>query len=84
MHKILTVALIGLLVSGCEFISIESGGYLDPDTKLVNPDAAGRLEAAGGDLRIYEFTPQSATRMQCVFVAGTRKGGIFCFEKKGN
>lgn len=73
-----------LLVSGCSFISSESGGYLDPNTKLLEPDAAGRLEAAGDDLRIYEFTPQKAPYMQCVFVAGGRKGGTFCFEKKGN
>ena len=84
MYKIIYVALIGLLISGCSFISNEPGGYFDSNTKLVEPDAAGRLESAGGDLRIYEFTPQSAQYMQCIFVAGTRRGGTFCFEKKRN
>ncbi len=55
---------------------------MDPNTKVMTPNAAGRMEAAGDDLRIYEFTPQSAPHMQCIFVAGHRKGGTFCFEKK--
>lgn len=70
-------------ISGCTYVSSESGGYLDPNTKQVDPDITGRLEAAGGDLRIYEFTPQTAGHMQCVFVAGARKGGLFCFQKGG-
>ena len=81
MPKILF--LISLIVlTGCEFISTESGGYLDPNTKQVIPDASGRLEAVGSDLRIYEFTPQTAPHMQCIFVAGTRKGSTFCFAKE--
>jgi len=77
----LTAIFAALLVSGCSFISSEAGGYLDPNTKQVVPDAAGRLEAAGSDLRIYEFTPQSADNIQCVIFTGGRKGGISCFEK---
>jgi hypothetical protein len=71
-----------LLFSGCSFVSSESGGYLDSNTKQIKADAAGRLEAAGGDLKVYEFTPQTNAKMQCVFVSGTsRKAGLFCFPK---
>jgi len=49
----------------------------------MNSDSVTRLSAAGGDLRIYEFTPQTSPYMQCIFVAGSDgKGGTFCFEKK--
>ena len=51
-------------------------------TSVKKSDAASRLSAQGGDLRIYEFTPETAPYMQCVFVTGTAKGSTFCFEKK--
>ncbi len=70
-----------LCVSGCSYISSEAGGYSDPNTKLLIPDAAGRLEAAGNDLRVYEFTPQTAQNKQCIFVAAGRKAGLVCFDK---
>ncbi len=80
--QLLIIGCFGLLTSGCSYVSSEAGGYNDPNTKELRPDITGRLEAAGGDLRIYEFTPQTAPHMQCLFVAGTRKGGTFCFEKR--
>jgi len=79
---LLAICLSALLSSGCSFFSSESGGYMDSNTKQINADAAGRLEAAGGDLKVYEFTPQTNEAMQCVFVSGTsRKAGLFCFPK---
>jgi len=51
-------------------------------TAIMNSDKATRLSAAGGDLRIYEFTPQTAPHMQCLFITGESKGSAFCFEKK--
>lgn len=52
------------------------------NTKTISTDATVRIKAAGLDLRGYEFTPESAPYMQCVFVAGTQKSGLFCFEKR--
>ncbi|KKM13700.1 hypothetical protein LCGC14_1713630 [marine sediment metagenome] len=51
-------------------------------TKTIETDATVRIEAAGLDLRAYEFTPETAPHMTCIFVAGTQKSGLFCFSKK--
>jgi hypothetical protein len=65
-----------LALAGCE-----NGDYFDPNTKQFKGDAAGRLEAVGTDLRVYEFTPQTNTKKQCVFVAGENKGAMSCWDK---
>jgi hypothetical protein len=71
-----------LIVGGLTMLSAcESGSYWDPNTKQLHSDKVGRLEATGEDLRIYEFTPQTAPKTQCVFVAGDRKAGLVCFPK---
>ncbi len=59
----------------------EQGSYWDADTKQMESDKVGRLEAVGEDLRIYEFTPQTSPNVQCVFVAGENKGGLQCWPK---
>ena len=64
-----TLLIVGLL-------SCEQGSYFDSDTKQIESDYVSRLEATGTDLRIYEFTPRSSPHIQCVFVAGERKGGL--------
>lgn len=71
--------LIALLVAltGCDKGSVFNG-------EQITADRTTRLEMAGLDGRVYEFTPKTADHMQCVFVAGHRKGGLYCFEKKGN
>ena len=51
-------------------------------TATISADKVTRLSAAGGDMRLYEFTPQTAPHMQCIFIAGNSKGSAFCFEKK--
>lgn len=51
-------------------------------TATISADKVTRLAAAGGDMRLYEFTPQTAPYMQCIFIAGSSKGSAFCFEKK--
>ncbi len=51
-------------------------------TSTISSDKVTRLAAAGGDLRIYEFTPQTAKHMQCIFITGNNKGSTFCFKKE--
>lgn len=75
--KKLLMGLFLLSLVGCE-----SGNYFDMNTKQLKSDKVGRLEADGDDLRIYEFTPQTAAHKQCVFVAGTQKAGLQCWDKK--
>lgn len=75
-YALVLSALMALLaVTGCDNGSIFNG-------EQTHPDATTRLEAARLDMRVYEFTPQTASHMQCIFVAGSRKGGLYCFEKK--
>lgn len=59
----------------------EDGSYWSSNTKQTRSDAVMRLEATGEDFRVYEFTPQKAPHMQCVFAAASQKGGLFCFPK---
>lgn len=77
MKKIIALAAIGLALAGCE-----DGDYFNSNTVQMKSEHVGRLEAVGFDLSVYEFTPQSAPWMQCVFTAGENKGGLFCFPKK--
>lgn len=76
MKKLLMIPVLALTLAACE-----SGSYFDPNTKQTTADAVARMEATGNDLRIYEFTPQTAPNMQCVFVAGAQKAGLVCFPK---
>lgn len=72
---VLSALMVLLAVTGCDNGSVFNG-------KQVHADAATRLESAGLDMRVYEFTPQTANHVQCVFVAGVKKGGLACFDKK--
>lgn len=75
-YTLVLSALMALLaVTGCDKGSVFNG-------EQAHTDETTRLEAAGLDMRVYEFTPKTAKYMQCVFVAGGRKGGLACFEKK--
>ena len=80
---IMFVILIAVLFGGVAWVKKE---YFDDGsvltTSVKKSDAASRLSAQGGDLRIYEFTPETAPYMQCVFVTGTAKGSTFCFRKE--
>lgn len=78
MIKLMMVAAVAFAVSGCE-----QGSYFDRSTAQLHSDKVGRVEATGEDFRVYEFTPQTAPNMQCVFAAATRKGGLVCFPKAG-
>lgn len=73
-----TIALLGatLLLAACE-----DGGYFNPNTTQLKSDKVARIEATGEDLRLYEFTPQTNAKKQCVFVAGESKGGLWCWDK---
>ncbi len=51
-------------------------------TATMSSDKVTRLSAAGGDLRIYEFTPRTSPYMQCIFITGDNKGSTFCFRKE--
>lgn len=59
------------------------GSYWSSRTTQFSSDKVGRLNAVGEDLRVYEFTPQTSPTKQCVFVAGTNKAGLTCFDKQG-
>lgn len=78
MKKTMILAAIAALaLAGCG----EAGSYFNHSTTQLNNDKVGRLEAMGADLRVYEFTPQTAPNKQCIFVAGEKKGGLVCFDK---
>lgn len=76
---VIQAAVATLLIVG--LLSCEEGSYFDSNTKQIKSDFVSRLEATGTDLRIYEFTPRSSPHIQCVFVAGERKGGLQCWGK---
>ncbi len=77
MKKItwILLALALALLAGCDNGSVFNG-------KQTHTDATTRIESAGWGMCVYEFTPQTAPNMQCIFVAGNRKGGLTCFEKE--
>ena len=74
-------AVVALLLwSWIDVYFLEDGSVFT--TLSREGDAVMRLEATGEDLRVYEFTPNTAPNKQCVFVAGGEgKGGLFCFDK---
>lgn len=74
MKKLFILAAV-LMLAACD-----NGSVFNGQTKL--PDNVTRLETAGWDARIYEFTPSTAQNMTCVFVAGSKKAGLDCFSKK--
>jgi len=76
--------LILILISGIIYVKkqwFDDGSLLT--TPTISADKVTRLSAAGGDMRLYEFTPQTAPHMQCIFIVGTNKGSTFCFPKRG-
>lgn len=77
-----SIILVAGIVSGCSFYSSEPGSYITTPAKKV--DSATRLEVAGADLRIYEFTPETNKNVTCIFVAGSQKSGLFCVPKQPN
>jgi hypothetical protein len=48
----------------------------------AHTDYTSRIESAGWDMRVYEFTPQTSPNTQCVMVVGTQLGGLDCFPKE--
>lgn len=57
----------------------EAGAFVVTEGKDV--DYSTRLKVRGTDLRVYEFTPQSAPHVSCIFIAGENKGDMECFSK---
>lgn len=83
--KVGSIIVLALIVIG-GFIYVKKQWFDDGSmltTATIKADKVTRLSAAGGDMRLYEFTPQTAPYMQCIFIAGNSKGSTFCFEKKG-
>lgn len=74
MKKLFIIASL-LTLTACD-----NGSIFNGTTKV--PDSVTRLETAGWDARIYEFTPTTASHMTCVFVAGQKKAGVDCFPKE--
>ena len=77
MKKLILIAFSALALTACD-----AGSRFDSNTITDSGDKVWRLEAAGSDLRVYEFTSKAAPHMQCVFVAGDSKGGMACFPKQ--
>jgi len=77
IKKILILSALTAVLVGCE-----DGSYFSGDTIQMKADKVGRLEAVGTDLRVYEFTPQTDPRKQCIFVAGEKKAGLQCWDKR--
>ena len=73
---ILSLAALAILTA------CDDGGMFDPDTQTIRADKVWRMNATGVDVRVYEFTPQTAPGKQCVFAAGERKAGLVCFDKE--
>jgi hypothetical protein len=71
---IFVIALFGFFLTGCEQGSVFN-------SKPLIPDDVSRIETAGWDARIYEFTPNKAPNTLCIFVAGENKAGLSCFDK---
>jgi hypothetical protein len=84
-NTLIVIGLIALfLLCAGAFVKVrffEDGSYWSSNTKQMRSDKVGRIEATGEDLRSYEFTPQAAPHMQCVFVSGDKKGSLACFPK---
>ena len=59
---------------------LEAGGAFTTEHKDV--DAVMRLNVQGKNLRVYEFTPQTAPGHTCIFVAGTNKASLDCISKR--
>ena len=49
------------------------------DQPVKQPTAEYAVEAAGWNLRVYEWVPQDNTNVRCVFAAGSKKGGVSCY-----
>ena len=48
--------------------------------KTIEPEAVYAVEAAGNNLRVYEWTPSGNSEIRCMFVSGEAKGGaIHCY-----
>ena len=45
------------------------------------PTTVQALEADGGNLRLYSWTPSDNPSITCWFAAGTQKGGGGCYPK---
>lgn len=65
--------ILALLLAGCT--------EYDPNAPTFRFDAVSPHEGTRYGLRIFEFTPQTATHMKCVYVSGDG-GGLSCFPKK--
>jgi hypothetical protein len=74
------ITIIGLLSLSAVLAGCDSGSVFNAEQ--MHTDATTRIESAGWDMRVYEFTPRTAPNMQCVFVAGNRKGGLTCFNRE--
>ena len=73
MVKIFAVILISLVLASCE--------ERFPSMPQMRVDKMHRMELAGVDFIVFEFTPSTALHMQCVFVAGPKPSGLECFPK---
>lgn len=85
-YIVIAIIIIALLIiAGLYYVKkqwFDDGNVFT--TATMSADKVTRLSSAGGDMRLYEFTPQTAPYMQCIFIAGDNKGSTFCFEKRNH
>ena len=78
------LAIAGVLIAGLGYgcsTAFDDGSFIDPTTTWFKADQVSRMESAGSDLRVYEFTPQTEPDKKCIYVSGDREGSLQCFPK---
>jgi len=75
---VLTVLVLGGMYVKKQFF--DDGSFLT--TSTIKADKVSRINAAGGDLRMYETTPVTAPYMTCVTIAGDSTSSTDCFLKQ--
>lgn len=79
MEKLIFYTLAGAA------ILIAIGLLIAGPAKGEEPDATAVIEHTNGvfpdRIKTYEFTPKTASAMQCIYVDGDFAGSVFCWPK---
>lgn len=86
MKLITGLLALALISAGLYFAySRYSAYYLEDGAYMTTPsfksDKVSRLESLGEDFRVYEYTPRTSARKQCVAIAATQGIAMDCFDK---
>jgi len=81
-----TLVFLTLLFGGILITKSAQAGLWEnlstSDWQVKQPTSTYKVEAAGWNLRVYEWTPQDNKNVRCVFAAGSKKGGVSCYPVK--